>query len=259
MSLTEFFDGFKMYFKANRLVTKHKMWSFLTIPGIMSVLYILVLIILGTSYLPDMSAFIDQNLVPEFMQGEIMQTIMSILLWLLLIIIMYISYREVVLVLFSPILSYLSEKVEKIVYNQEPPPFNLKNLMSDIIRAVKLEIKGLTRMLILTFLAWLLTFLPVIGAVISPVIILLIQSYYGGLRFTDYTLERKRYSVEESIYFAKTNKPRITGVGLGFTILMMVPIVGWFVAPSYGTIAGTLSALEKINSNDPEILKIMEL
>ncbi len=259
MSIIHFVKGLKTYLKANRLVTKYKMRSFLIIPGIMSVCYIIFLIILGAVYLPDMSSYIDRNLIPEFMQGDIMQTILSILLWLLLLIVMYISYREVVLILFSPYLSYLSEKVEKLVYGAGPLPFSLKNLVSDIIRALKLEAKGLIRMLTLTVLAWLLAFVPVIGVIISPVIIILIQSYYGGIRFIDFTLERKRYSVEESLNFARTNKYEITGVGLGFTLLMMVPIVGWFAAPGYAAIAGTLSALEKTNSDDSEISEIMEL
>lgn len=259
MSILELIKGVRIYFKANRLVIKHGIWKILAIPGIMSICYILLLVIVGIAYLPDISAYLDRNIIPEFMQGDIMQTVLTVFLWLFLLVVVYISYREIVLILFAPVLSFLSEKVERTVYGREPLPFKLKDLVTDIIRALKLEARSITRMVVLTAIAWLLALIPVAGTVISPVLILLIQSYYGGLRFVDYTLERKRYSVDESLHFAKNNRALITGLGLGFTVLLMIPLLGWFIAPGYGTIAGTLSTLEKININDPGTPGILEL
>lgn len=259
MSIIEIFRGLKIYFKVNRLVTKYKLWKIIVIPGILSIGYMTFLMVLGIIYLPEISSYIDKNLMPQFLQGWVMRIALTTFLWLFLLIAGYISYREVVLILFAPVLGYLSEKVEVTVFGREPLPFNLKNLFSDIWRSLRIETRSITRMLLITIAAWFFAFIPFIGAVIAPVIILLIQSYYGGLRFVDYTLERKRYSVQESAHFAKTNRPRIIGIGLGFTLLLMVPVIGWFLAPGYGTIAGTLGALEKINRNDPDIKKITEI
>ncbi len=256
MFIIELVKGIKFYLKANRVISKYKLWPYLTYSGILSVCYIILLISLGSLYLGDFSSYINENFVPGFLQGDIMEVVLSIFLWIFMLLIGYISYKEVVLIFFSPVLGYLSERVEKLIYNEEPPPFNAKNLLADIRRGLALELKNLARMLILSLISWLLVFIPIIGTIISPILILLIQSYYGGLRFVDYTLERKRYSIEESLYFAGGNKARITGVGLGFMLILMVPILGWFVAPGYGTIAATLCALEKINKDDPELLAL---
>ncbi len=256
MSFKEFYNGLKSYAKAHRLIIKYKLWPYLAIPGILSICYIIFLIILGSNYLPGMSEYVNESLIPEFLQGDVMETVLSIFLWIFLLLIGYISYREVVLILFSPVLSFISEKVETVVYNREALPFNIKNIISDIIRGIKIEAKSIVKMIIYTIIAWLLVLIPVIGAVISPVIILLIQSYYGGLRFVDYTLERKRYSVEESLFFVRSNKANITGVGIGFVLILMIPVLGWFLAPSYGTVAATLSTLEKLNKNDTELLEL---
>lgn len=259
MSILEIFRGLKIYFKANRFVTEYRLWRIIVIPGLLSIGYILFLIIMGVLYLPDISLYIDSTLMPEFLQGWVMRIALTFFLWLFLLIAGYISYREVVLIIFAPLLGYLSEKVETATLNKDPLPFNLKNFFLDIWRSVRIESKIITWMLIITIAAWLLAFIPLAGVVISPVLIFLIQSYYNGLRFVDYTLERKRYSVQESAYFAKTNRSRIIGIGIGFTLLLMVPLIGWFLAPGYGTIAGTLGALEKINRNSPDIEKIKEI
>jgi CysZ protein len=217
------------------------------------------LIVLGIIFLPDLSSYIDKNLMPEILQGRAMRIALAIFLWLSLLIAGFVSYREVVLIIFAPLLGFLSEKVETAVFNKDPLPFNFKNLFIDIWRSVRIEAKIITWMVIITFAASFLAFIPLAGVVISPVLIFLIQSYYNGLRFVDYTLERKRYSVQESAYFAKTNRARIIGIGLGFNLLLIIPVIGWFLAPGYGAIAGTLGALEKIHRNSPEIKKIKEL
>ncbi|MEO1837379.1 MAG: hypothetical protein ABGZ49_18005 [Akkermansiaceae bacterium] len=40
--------------------------------------------------------------------------------------------------------------------------------------------------------------------------------------------------------FCWRNCGRVSGIG--FTLLLMIPVVGWVLAPSYGVIAGTLAA-----------------
>ena len=101
-------------------------------------------------------------------------------------------------------------------------------------------------MLLYTFLAWTLSFLPGVGVLISPPLILFINAYYGGFGLIDFTLERKRFSIKESFKFNQTHRGMTTGVGLGFVLLLMLPVIGWMMAPGYGTVAATLAAIEKI-------------
>ena len=35
----------------------------------------------------------------------------------------------------------------------------------------------------------------------------------------------------------------IIGCGCGFTLLAMIPVIGWFIAPGWGIVAGTRSAV----------------
>ncbi|MFW5636971.1 MAG: EI24 domain-containing protein, partial [Thermodesulfobacteriota bacterium] len=152
-----------------------------------------------------------------------------------------------VLILFSPVLSYISEVTESRVYGTAGPTFSLRTLLQDLWRSILINLRNLARMVVLVLLAWLLVLLPLIGAVISASLIFLIQAYYNGFALMDYTLERKRFSVKDSVRFARSNRPRVIGVGIGFMSMMLIPVLGWFAAPTYGTVAATLGALDRID------------
>ncbi len=246
MFLKDLTHGLFTYKEANKVIFKHKLWPLMSIPGIMSLCYILLMVILGLVYVSGFAGYINDNWMPGFLSGTATFVIISIMLWLMLLITALLSYKPFVLILFSPVLSYLSERVEKAVYNEEPPDFNIRDFFKDIIRGAIINLKNTGWMFLYMILAWLFTVFPVIGPLVSPILLISIESYYGGFGLMDYTLERKRFSVEESFDFAKQNRALVTGVGLGFVLLLFIPIIGWFFAPGYGTVAATLSALERI-------------
>jgi len=247
MFLKELLAGIISYKKANQVILKYRLWPWLAIPGILSFCYILILAILGVIYFSGMSEYVNEKWIPGFISGDTTYVIVSIFLWLFLIIIGYLSYQQIVLIFFSPVLGFLSEIVEKRIYNQEPPQFQIKDFFQDIMRSLIINLRNIGWMLFFTLMAWLIGIVPLIGAILSPGLIFLIQSYYGGFGLIDYTLERKRYTVSESIDFAHKNRARVTGVGMGFILLLLIPLIGWFFAPGYGATAATLAVLEKIN------------
>jgi len=251
MFLKELIAGILSYRKANQVIVKYRLWPWLIIPGIFSFLYLLILVILGMSCFSGISNHVNERWIPGFISGDTTYVIVSILLWLFLIIIGYLSYQQIVLIFFSPILGFLSEMVEKKLFDQEPPQFHFSDFVKDMARSLILNLRNIGWMLCFTAAAWFISIIPLIGAMLSPVLILLIQSYYGGVGLIDYTLERKRYTVSESIDFSHRNRARVIGVGMGFILLLLIPFIGWFFAPGYGTTAATLAILEKIHSRQP--------
>ncbi|MBA4367161.1 MAG: hypothetical protein C0403_05930 [Desulfobacterium sp.] len=247
MFLKELFAGILIYKKAHQVIIKQKLWPWIAVPGVMSFCYLLFLAISGMIFLPELSAYINENWVPGFMSGGVTYFMVSILLWLFLMIIGYLSYQQVVLIFFSPILGFLSEMVEAGMYDLKLPQFTVQNFVKDILRGLAINMRNFGWMLFFTGIAWLLCILPLVGALISTALLLLIQSYYSGFGLVDYTLERKQFSVSDSIAFVHDHKARVTGVGMGFVLMLLIPVIGWFFAPGYGTVAATLSALEKIH------------
>ncbi len=249
-TVKELFRGIGAYVEANRVIVKHSLWRYVAIPGILSLCYMLLLIVMGVIHFAELSGYVNQHWIPDAIRSQAVIAITTLLLWLLLLLVGYITYKHIILIVISPFLSYLSEIVETSVYNQPAPDFTLKNFIRDLLRGMVINIRNLMMTLILSFMSWLLVFIPIVGVPLSGVLILLIQFFYNGFSLTDYTLERKRYSVKESVRFVHGNRARVIGVGMGFMLLVTIPVIGWFAAPAYGTVAATLAALEKINEDE---------
>lgn len=252
MAVKELVAGIAAYPKAHRIIVERKLWPWIAVPGVMSLGYLVLLTLLGMMFFPELSTHINENWVPGFLSGRATYYVVSILLWLFLMVIGYLSYQQAVLIFFSPVLGYLSEVIESSLYGLASPAFSFQEVVKDILRGLAINMRNFGWMLLFTFLAWLTALIPVIGTLVSPFLILLIQSYYSGFGLVDYTLERKRLSVSQSITFVHQNKARVTGVGMGFILMLLIPAVGWFFAPGYGAVAATLSALEKIHGQDAE-------
>ena len=64
--------------------------------------------------------------------------------------------------------------------------------------------------------------------------------YYNGILLTDYTLERQGFNLKQSEDFYSAHKPEMFAIGLGFMFLLLIPVIGWFIAPTYGLVASYL-------------------
>ncbi len=252
MFIREIISGFLTYFAAHGVMKRHRIWPYMVVPGILSLTYIICLVIIGTIYFPDITGYLYHQWTPGFLKTRIILMIYTFFLWVILILSGYITYQPIVLIFFSPILSYISEVTESCIYGSPGPTFSLKTLFQDLWRSIVINLQNLVRMVVLIILAWLFVLLPLIGAVISACLIFLIQAYYNGFALMDYTLERKRFSVKESVRFARSNRPRVIGVGIGFMAMMLIPVLGWFAAPTYGAVAATLGALDRIEGPLPK-------
>lgn len=69
---------------------------------------------------------------------------------------------------------------------------------------------------------------------------------------TDYSLESEGINRKESTQFYIQNKPILFSIGLGFMFLLLIPVVGWFLAPTYALTASSLYFFNQQNSIEVE-------
>lgn len=150
-------------------------------------------------------------------------------------------FRYILLILLSPFLAFLSEKVENHE-NGKDFPFSLRQMGNDIIRAIIINGQNLGIEILLTIALSLFAFIPVIG-LISPFAILAVQSYFFGFAIMDYSPERYRWTRKQTSAWMRKNYAAVTAIGLAFHLCFLIPVFGWIVAPILATIAGTLSFL----------------
>ena len=148
--------------------------------------------------------------------------------------------RYLVFIFMSPILAFISEKVNELATG-ERTDFNLNQLVHDIIRGVSLAVRNLALELLFTFALWLLTlFVPVLLP-FSLVATLAIQCYFYGFGFIDYNLERYKFKRRESVLWVRQHFGLAFGIGIGFYLLFAIPYIGWVLAPVLSCVAATLA------------------
>ena len=133
------------------------------------------------------------------------------------------------IIILSPVFTFLSEKTAEIITGQKTK-FQLKQLIKDIFRAIILAIRNMIIQSFFSTVFLLTSLIPIIGWVIGILGNFLISSYFYGFAFMDYSNERHKLSLRESVLFVRKNKGFASGVGSVFSICFFIPIVGGILA-----------------------------
>ena len=164
------------------------------------------------------------------------------------------------LAVMSPVMALLSERVDSIVTGNKFP-FNGQQIVREIFRGIALALRNLFLEL---FLVWGLLFLnlligifvPPLVVITSPVtsvLIFFIGAYFYGFSTMDYTNERRKRKMGESIRITRKYKGVAAGNGTIFSILFLVPGIGTAIATITCTVAATLAMneIDKYESLNP--------
>lgn len=244
--LKEIIVAVQAYFHTHRFIIKHRLWKWILIPGL---IYAILFFLGGYLFARSSSnaiAFIGTKTgVMEWMQ-KVQNTWLSflmilgqVILYLVLMMFYFSLFKYLFLIIGSPVFAYLSEKTESIIEGREFP-FNLKQLIKDIIRGIRLAFRNALWQTVYMISLVILSFIPVIGWVV-PVIVMLVECYYLGFSMLDYSFERNKLSPSQSIAFVGRHRGLAIGNGMIFFLMHILPVVGWILAPSYAVIAATIS------------------
>jgi CysZ protein len=173
--------------------------------------------------------------------------VMAGLILQIIIVFFYFSlFKYLFLIIGSPVFAYLSEKTENILEGKDFP-FDLKQLLKDIGRGIRLALRNTLWQTVYAFSLLLLTLVPLAGWV-TPVIALFIECYYYGFSMLDYSLERHKLTYTQSINYIGRHRGLAIGNGLMFYLMHGFIGVGWVLAPAYAVVAATLS-LHKVKTS----------
>ncbi len=254
----DFTDGIISYGKAYQLIARHKLWYYMVVPGIASV--ILGLSIIYSAYLlSDNVTDLLTSLYPETWWGaSIVANISAVFSWILLGITGILGYRIILMALVSPFMSPLSARIQSEITGvtvYDLPFFSFTNFRL-LLRGSALSIRNILKEL--WYVVWLLILglIPVIGW-FSAIAIFFVQSFYSGFGNLDYSLERY-YSIADSKKFAARYRWLAVGNGAAFLTLLAVPIIGFFVAPALSVAAATVESVKRIDAPLKNIQQLEE-
>jgi CysZ protein len=133
--------------------------------------------------------------------------------------------KYLVVILLSPLLSHLSQKVEFILTGNEYK-FDWGLLIQDVKRGFRIAIRNIMWEYFFFITVYLIAKLGWSDAEESPLfyLIFVIGFFYYGFSFMDYVNERLRLNVDQSVQFARKNRGLAIAIGSIYSIMIWVPV-----------------------------------
>lgn len=178
--------------------------------------------------------------------------IVFLLLKISIIYVFFKTNKYLVLILLSPVMAFLSEKVEEIKTGNTYP-FHMGLFLKDIWRGILVALRNFVLEMSMTISLLLLgLFIPILSPFIS-VLLFVIGAYFYGFSTFDYLNERKRRSISESVRYIRSNKGAVIGNGALFSLFMFIPFLGTVLGPLNATVGAVLTD-EKLNEGHKKSL-----
>jgi CysZ protein len=244
--LKEIVIAIESYFRAHQFIRKHRLWKWIVLPGLLYMILFAAgmyfFVVSSNNVVSYLSKVIGIDSWLQMQRNAFLSFIFlmgGIMLRIILLFFYFSLFKYLFLIVGSPLFAYLSEKTEAILEGKDYP-FNLRQILKDIFRGVRLAIRNSLWQTVYTVSILILSLFPLIGW-ITPVIALFIECYYYGFSMLDYSCERHKLSPSESVAFIGKHRGLAIGNGLLFYVMHIVPVIGWIFAPAYAVVAATLS------------------
>jgi CysZ protein len=243
----DFADGVTSYGQAFSLIFRLRLWSYLVIPGLLS-LALGGSIAYGAYMSSGAFSHVISAVYPQNWYGSsLFLKISGVASWLILGVGGLFSYRVLLMAIVAPFMSPLAARVQAEMLGIEvydPPFFSFTNVRL-ILRGAILSFRNMMKEVWFTFWLLLLSLIPPFGLFI-PFILFAVQAFYSGFGNLDYSLE-KYYGIAESKKFSERHRWLAVGNGTVFLSLLAVPVLGLFFAPALSTVAATLESVKRID------------
>ncbi len=244
-TLNGFAVGMRGFFKAIPFIFKNNLWWVFLVPILLNI----GLYTVGFSFTDIVSDWLSVKFdswitidgeskwlqyIPAFLKG-----LTHILFQIAFFFVFSFVGGYIILIFLSPLFAWLSEKTDNIINNADYP-FSFGQFINDIWRGIVIAIRNLFYELAVSFVVLLATFVPFLGQLVSPVTFLLyflITAYFYGFSYMDYTNERNKLNVQQSVQFIRKNKGIAIANGSLFYLSLLVPFMGVILSGFVGIIA----------------------
>ena len=243
--LKEIIIAFQSYGKAHQFVTKHNLWKWILIPGILYT----ILFCIGMYFFWTSSSYVVSLIsgpIQRFLHRQpnalfsFLFVMGGIMFHLVLVFFYFSLFKYIFLIIGSPLFAYLSEQTEALINGKEYN-FNFnRQLVVDMTRGIRVALRNSLWQTVYTLCILILSLIPLVGW-ITPVIFTFVECYYYGFSMLDYSCMRHKLTSSASIAYISQHKGLAIGNGMVFYGMHFVPILGWVLAPAYAVIAATIS------------------
>lgn len=234
-------DNFDAYRRAHDLIWRKGIWRMMVIPMLLTFIYMPAVVVGGLALGEAFSGWVVTVFPWLGDYSGWVYWVMRVLVTAIFALFAYFTYRIVVMLLYMPFLDFVSERVERTVLGRAAEdPKRWYQMIGRMVLIVAVTIALTALLLMLNLVA---SFIPVVGTVVVLVAILPFQFFLTAVGYLDPYLDRNGYAVGESLRLLWSRFPTVVLFDLCGTGLLLVPLVGWFIGPTYSVVAGVLLAI----------------
>ncbi|MGM0477731.1 MAG: EI24 domain-containing protein [Bacteroidota bacterium] len=214
--------GIRSYWSAIKFIKAHKLYWYIPIPALL----MLILYFIGNQF-ATWNAGWDAEL------GCVECSNMNETIWFLIKMLLSISIglvlmkfaKYIVVVMLSPLLSIISQVVEKKLTNNYYP-FSLRQTLHDVRRGIRIAMRNVMWEYVFFLVILIVSAFGWEQAHQSPVFYLtfVIGFFYYGFSFIDYVNERRRLDIDQSIHFMRNHRGLAIAIGTIYSVLILVPV-----------------------------------
>lgn len=262
--ITQFRTGVWHFIKATGFLFKHKLWHYYLYPVLLSIL--LYVSIIGAlvkyaysivkyflePYMPEVMPKIDQASDYWHILGKLpVYGILAVVFSLLTLILAGKFSKYIVLIIMAPVFSILSEKTDSIITGKSYV-FSSTQMLRDMIRGIVIACRNLIIELMWMVGISLLSIFSGGLALVSTPVLLIVSAYFYGFSMIDYTSERRKMGIRESVKLVRQYKYFALGNGSMYLLCSLVPLIGDIIGSVNGICGATSGIIELENRQNPE-------
>jgi CysZ protein len=244
------FRGLQVYTGAYGLISKLKLWKYFVIPVIISIVVFTMIFVSAYGLSDNLGEWMAGIWIWE--TGKATFTAISTFIGgIVIFAIGLILYKHIIMALSSPFMSPVSEKIEAYFTGKPAKNYVSTNFYKQLVRGIRIGLRNLSKELLYTIPILILKFIPVVN-IFSTILLFLVQAYYAGFANMDYTLER-HFKYKDSVAFIRQHRGLAIGNGIGFLLLLLIPVVGVLLVLPLSVTSATVIAVDLLFDDDEDI------
>lgn len=214
--------GLSSYVDGMKFIFKNKLWYYFIFPAILAT---------GIFFLGQYFVSLEEGINEKLKNSN--PESLNELIWLNIELVisdsLYVIFTKfnkyIVIIILSPLLAMLSEKMEEIMTGNVYP-LNIKQLIHDVKRGMRIAVRNMFwEYFFLIIVIGVAAFFPKGGFKVAMLlsIPMIIGFYYYGFGFIDFINERRRLDIRQSTYFVRNHRGLAFGIGSIYSIVFMLP------------------------------------
>lgn len=255
--------GIRTWFSSWGFIFKHNLAHYFLYPVVASILMTMGAIALIKTGVDSLLGLITPHLeykalseggfwsrLLEFL-SDIRGYAIAAALWIIFLYVYRKAHKYILLAIMSPMMALLSERTDEILTGKTYP-FDGQQFVRDVMRGIALAFRNFILESLIGLLLWIVSFFLTyftggLGVALLPLTFMasvIVSAYFYGFSTMDYTNERRKRSIRESIRYIRTRRGIALGNGGVFYALMIIPFLGTIVGMVTCTVAATLAMHE---------------